>query len=46
MPAVPMISGNAPAVDPITAVPQRIASSAGKPKPSKRDGKVRATAPA
>ena len=46
MPAVPMISGSAPAVDAITAVPDRIASSAGKPKPSKREGKVRAIAPA
>jgi hypothetical protein len=41
-----MISGKAPAVDPMTAVPHRIASSAGKPKPSKREGKVRAIAPA
>src|SRR6202165_1367665 len=46
MPAVPTISGSAPAVDAMTAVPQAIASRAGKPKPSKREGSVSAMAPA
>src|SRR6266851_6318393 len=46
MPAVPTISGSAPAVDAMTAVPHAIASTAGKPKPSKREGSVSAIAPA
>ena len=35
-----------PAVDAITAVPQAMASRAGKPKPSKREGSISAMAPA
>src|SRR5439155_14658578 len=46
MAAVPTISGSAPAVEAMTAVPHAIASRAGKPKPSKREGSVRAMAPA